>query len=336
MTKVLATALGCLIVVMLWGAASAETLQFELPLDCDMRSDCFIQQYFDHVPGAEYGDYACGRLSYDGHTGTDFRVRDLVQMEEGIPVLAAAPGTVRATRDGMDDVSVNEIGLDALGDRFAGNSVVISHGAGVETQYSHLRKGSVRVRSGQRVRAGDVLGLVGLSGRTEFPHLEFSVRVRGKAVDPFIGVADDPECALGDDPLWTEQALSLLPYEPTRLLGSGFAATPPSRDEVARRMHRKTVFAPESEALVFWIRVAGLLEGDRLEFALTGPEGRVLARHAQRMKRSKVQFFQYVGSKRGNSNWPVGEYVGRFILRRSNPDGEGVVIDSSNRATVSR
>lgn len=330
----LALGMAWLALAVLWGAACASAPQFDLPLDCDMQTDCFIQQYFDADPGSGYKDYACGRLSYDGHTGTDFRVRDLVHMDEGVPVLAAAPGTVRAIRDGMDDVSVRETGTASLDGRFAGNSVVVSHGGGVETQYSHLRKGSVRVRKGQKVRAGTILGLVGLSGRTEFPHLEFSVRVDGRPVDPFKGLAGGPPCGPGEAPLWSPQALRLLAYEPTRLLGSGFASRPPSHEEVAHRLLEQSVFPVDSEALVYWIRVAGLLEGDVLEFSLSGPEGELLARHEQLMDRSKVQFFQYVGSRRGADRWPAGVYTGRFVLRRLGPRDAAVIIDTSSRAMV--
>lgn len=316
-------------------AARASTLRFEVPVRCDMRADCFIQQYFDHDPGPDYRDYACGRLAYDGHTGTDFRVRDLVQMRRGVAVLAAAAGRVRAVRDGMDDVDVNDIGLKALQGRYAGNSVVLTHPGGVETQYSHLRKGSVRVRPGDMVELGQELGLVGLSGRTEFPHLEFAVRVGGRNVDPFRGLSGGPECGPGDAPLWSEAALAALPYEPTRLLAAGFASRPPSVQEVARRKHDTTVFASRARALVYWVRVAGLLTGDVLQFSLTAPDGTVLARHEQLIEHSKAQFFQYVGKRRGDGPWPEGSYRGRFTLLRPSVTGLTPVLEQASTARVS-
>ncbi|WP_247877773.1 M23 family metallopeptidase [Azospirillum thiophilum] len=71
-------------------------------------------------------------------------------------------------RDGMEDVSIRQSGGAPAG-YDAGNAVVVDHGNGWETQYSHLKRGSVAVRPGVRVEAGTVLGQIGLSGRTEFP-----------------------------------------------------------------------------------------------------------------------------------------------------------------------
>ncbi len=86
-------------------------------------------------------------------------------MAEGVPVVAATSGRVLRTRGDMADVDVREIGLDLVEDRYAGNAVVIDHGGGWETQYSHLRQDSIVVGPGDRVLRGDVLGMIGMSGR---------------------------------------------------------------------------------------------------------------------------------------------------------------------------
>jgi murein DD-endopeptidase MepM/ murein hydrolase activator NlpD len=56
-----------------------------------------------------------------------------------------------------------------------GNSVVLSLGHGHYAVYGHLQTGSVRVKAGQRVRAGQVLGRVGNTGPSGAPHLHFHV-----------------------------------------------------------------------------------------------------------------------------------------------------------------
>ena len=63
-----------------------------------------------------------------------------------------------------------------------GRHVVIDHGNGVRSLYGHMRK--VEVKSGQRVEKGQVLGLVGSSGRSTGPHLHYELLVDGKPVDP--------------------------------------------------------------------------------------------------------------------------------------------------------
>ena len=63
-----------------------------------------------------------------------------------------------------------------------GNAVVIAHGNEVETVYGHMRYWFVR--SGQRVRAGQLIALVGSEGHSTGPHLHFEVHLAGKLTDP--------------------------------------------------------------------------------------------------------------------------------------------------------
>src|SRR5436309_3332074 len=63
-----------------------------------------------------------------------------------------------------------------------GNLVVVAHGRGVRTFYAHLAGLDVRV--GERVGAGEKVGVVGATGDATGPHLHFEVRVRGAAIDP--------------------------------------------------------------------------------------------------------------------------------------------------------
>ncbi|MFZ8825446.1 MAG: M23 family metallopeptidase, partial [Candidatus Caldipriscus sp.] len=63
-----------------------------------------------------------------------------------------------------------------------GNVVVINHGRGIKTLYAHLSK--ILVREGQKVRRGQIIGLVGSTGKSVAPHLHYEVEVNGEAVNP--------------------------------------------------------------------------------------------------------------------------------------------------------
>ncbi|HET6612898.1 MAG TPA: M23 family metallopeptidase [Kofleriaceae bacterium] len=63
-----------------------------------------------------------------------------------------------------------------------GRLVIIDHGFGVQTRYAHLSR--IAVHAGDLVRGGEVVGLVGSSGRATGPHLHFEIRVDGEAIDP--------------------------------------------------------------------------------------------------------------------------------------------------------
>ncbi len=65
---------------------------------------------------------------------------------------------------------------------FEGNCVIVDHGQGLMTLYMHLSK--FRVRAGQKVRRGQLLGLSGATGRATGPHLHLAVRWEGIYLDP--------------------------------------------------------------------------------------------------------------------------------------------------------
>lgn len=297
--------------------ASAQVPSLALPIDCEIGRRCVLQNYVDHDAGPGARDYRCGHLVYDGHKGTDIRVIDLAAFSRGVPVRAAAAGRVRAVRDGMEDISVREVGKAAITGREAGNSVVIEHGEGWETQYAHLRKGSVQVRAGERVEAGQQLGLAGLSGNTEFPHLHFEVRQRGRTVDPFVGLDSGQPCEPGRAPLWSAQAFSALPYVSTGILGAGLAGAPPRLSNGSVDSGDIRALVPGSAAAVFWVQVYGVQKDDVEELRLLAPDGRVLAERRVAAERNMAQSFSYVGLKRRTATWPGGRYRGEYALYRS-------------------
>jgi len=93
----------------------------------------------------------------------------------GRRVLAAASGTVVDSQDGLPDQHPPEPPpIPAIEDT-VGNHVTIKVRPGLFLLYAHLQPGSVRVRTGQRVRRGRILGLIGNSGNSTTPHLHFQV-----------------------------------------------------------------------------------------------------------------------------------------------------------------
>lgn len=306
------------------GDPSGSTPRFDLPIRCTLGEDCFIQNYFDRDPGSGWRDYACGFLSYDGHHGTDFRVLSLARMERGVDVLAAAPGRVVAVRDGQPDIALRDQAPGSVAGREAGNAVRIAHGEGWETQYSHLRRGSVRVRPGQRVRTGDVLGLVGLSGKTDFPHVDFVVRRNGRAIDPFDPPPEGADAAPspstcgtgpGEASVWRPEIAVALRYVPTGVLVAGFAPEPVEQRRAQREEHAGPIDA-SAGALVFFIESFGLRVGDRERIEIEAPDGRVLASAERTVERNQAVRFAYVGKRRSGERWSAGTYTGRYRVER--------------------
>ena len=314
--------------------AGRPALRFALPIVCTPGEDCFIQNYVDRDPGPGWRDFACGYLSYNGHKGTDFRLRDLAQMAGGVMVVAAAPGKVAAVRDGEPDVSMRDRPAAAIAGREAGNAVRIVHADGWETQYSHMRQGSIRVRQGQQVEAGHALGLVGLSGKTEFPHLDFVVRRGGQALDPFRPDDGEHTCASpaapseAPDTLWLAQVASMLAYRPSGVLIAGFAPERAERVKAQQGDYSGDI-APDAPVMGFYVEVFGVMPGDQERIRVFGPDGKTLIRNDSKIERRAAVRFTFAGQRpKAGRAWPSGAYTATYELARG-----GRVVASATRTT---
>jgi murein DD-endopeptidase MepM/ murein hydrolase activator NlpD len=93
---------------------------------------------------------------------------------DGLDIAAAANAPVQAPAQGR----VTTVGSDPK----LGILVKVDHGFGIETLYGHLAK--ALVKEGQRVKRGEVVGLVGSTGLATGPHLHYMVKVHGQTFDP--------------------------------------------------------------------------------------------------------------------------------------------------------
>jgi len=240
-------------------------------------------------------------------------------MVAGVEVRAAAAGIVDALRDGMPDQSLDEAGREAMAGRSCGNGIRLDHGDGWTTWYCHLRRGSLMVQEGDTVAAGQALALVGLSGETTFPHLHFDLRQGERAVDPFVG-AGAQGCGQGERPLWRKDVMAALDYQPVVLTNAGFAPTPPDVEDARRGYHDRATLAATSPVLELWVDGYWVEAGDRVQFAITGPDGAPVLAHTVELDRGFAHWFQFAGARRPDDAWPAGTYVGEVTLQRDGLD----------------
>lgn len=93
----------------------------------------------------------------------------------GAPVHSATAGTVVRVHDGLPEQIPGALPAGATIQNAGGNYVVVAVGAGRYAFYAHLQPGSIRVRKGQRLHPGQVVGLLGNTGNTDAPHLHFHI-----------------------------------------------------------------------------------------------------------------------------------------------------------------
>lgn len=303
-------------------AADFDGVTLDLPIDCTAAPSCFLQNMVDMDLGPERRDPFCGAATYDGHKGTDIRVRDLLEMQTDVPVLAMAAGRVLRIRDGVADrLMETKADRTAVEGRECGNGVVIDHGMiggkRLTSQTCHLAKGSVVVSSGDEVQAGTQIGTVGLSGATTFPHVHASVYHGNTVIDPMTGLAQGSQCTEGDQPgLWSQSALAALKNARGLLLSAGFAGGPVTGRDL---MRGTTVPSTANGPLVFYAQFINLKAGDRIAFTIDGPSGTYAQSITKPLEKPKASYTAFAGRKTPPGS---GTYSGTVKLVR---DGKTIL-----------
>jgi len=93
----------------------------------------------------------------------------------GKPIFAVADGTVVAARNDLNDQVPGKLPAGLPLEQADGNFAIVDLGAGAYALYAHMRRGSVLVGAGSKIRRGDKIGEVGNTGNTQAPHLHFQL-----------------------------------------------------------------------------------------------------------------------------------------------------------------
>ena len=162
-------------------------------------------------------------------------------------------------------------------------------------------------KSAIKSTAGQPIGLVGLSGDTEFFHLHFTVRRHGKIVDPFAFGTQENSCGGGRrESLWAASLGEQMQYRPGEIIDYGFAGIAPTMELIKSGEIGKHPVTPGSDALVAYVRTIGLQAGDQQFLAVQGPGGvAVSAANLPALDRDEAQFLVIAGKKRTETAlWP--------------------------------
>ena len=210
-----------------------------------------ITGYVDLDATAGIKDFNCGAITYDGHQGTDIELVNFYEMDEGVPIKCAAPGTVVYAHDGEFDRQT--VWIDTVN----ANAVIVHHADGSDAWYWHMRKNSVRVKVGDAVKVGDTLGLVGSSGFSSGPHLHFQVQ-QGTAADPFSGACQP------DSSRWVVQPAYVLTL-PFQVMDHGVTTIPLNWATVCEKPPAKT-HVKAGAKVYSWFRLRNIVAADLMKW----------------------------------------------------------------------
>jgi murein DD-endopeptidase MepM/ murein hydrolase activator NlpD len=180
-----------------------------------------------------------------------------------------------------------------------------------------MAKGSVRVKVGQVVTTGTVLGLVGMSGEAEFPHLHLAVRHNQEKIDPFAWDSAPGACGSSGHSLWSKNAALALAYHSPDVVNVGFAPGRVTMEDIESGRAAEGRPIADSPMVVAYVRAIGMKSGDIQILTLRGPAGVVLARNETRpLDGDKAQLIYFIGKRRTTTAWPTGEYEAQYEVRR--------------------
>ncbi len=276
-------------------------LAFDLPIDCEIGKTCFLQNMIDLDQKSDgFVDTLCGDDGYNGHKGIDIRVITLDDVTKNIPILAIQDGVVKGVRNTMEDrLITGGRKPQYIQGRECGNGLVLDHGKGMSSQYCHMKKGSLRLKVGDRVLRGAHLGNMGLSGFSAFPHVHLSLRQNGQLIDPLSGkIAKKASCSA--------EIVEKTPFGPALT-----KALLESRDDIIsigltdrridfqalKRTGKMPLPTLNSNALVVWGWAINLEAGDVMRLKIYKDGVPVFMREEMPLDRRKAERFNFAGRK---------------------------------------
>jgi murein DD-endopeptidase MepM/ murein hydrolase activator NlpD len=237
--------------------ATTNPPKFVTPIGGVPFQDWAIDNYVDVNPlTGPIVDYLGGTFTIDGHAGHDLTLANFAEMDAGIPVYAAAAGTVTESIDGAFDRNA------AQGNQ-PGNNIIVDHGNGWETEYFDLMANTITVKVGDVVTSGQLLGLTGSSGDSTDAHLHWVVRHNGAVVETEF----DPAVFY----------VNPLPYqgaEPTTILDLGttnFTQTGAQLKERPADLSTFSTLTPDT--ITLWFETSHFHAGDQYQINWYQPDG---------------------------------------------------------------
>ena len=278
-------------------------------VNAPLETSILTAQFVDHDqtnPGSVQ-DYRCSDRTYDfqgyNHTGTDFvaypfpwRMID----NDSVTVVAAAAGTIVERSDGHADRNCS---FGGTGD----NMVVLVHADGSQSSYAHMKKGSVTTKAvGERVEAGEYLGVIGSSGASTAPHLHFEVKdSAGNLIDPFFDPANATCNTLNQSSWWAEQP----EYFDAGINKLMTSSARPSLQQCGDAITHDTDSFLPGETVHLSAFYRNQLSEDITQFQLMRPDGSIALKWDHQIGEDYLEFSMWTWSITLDPESPLGAWI---------------------------
>jgi murein DD-endopeptidase MepM/ murein hydrolase activator NlpD len=253
----------------------------------------------DPRPG-QATDYRGGSYMYDGHDAIDIGVANFSAMDAGIPVVAAAGGRVVYVHDGEPDretLTLNE------NPNVRSNTVIVDHGSGWLTSYSHLASGSITVAKDDIVQPQQQLGLVGSSGNSNGAHLHFTVLRHVTSISP-LGHTNPhmPVETMRAPALYFRNAPTYAGDLPTFVTAFGLTNldTQPDVNKQERPSDKISYLTTGSDTPLFWYQRTNPRATDVIQVIWRRPDGTIVETDAPFVS---IERWQFRTLSLDNANW---------------------------------
>lgn len=293
-------------------APKSYAMEIMFPINCKLGENCFISKYVDHFfDKTVQKDFRCrSSVTSTNNKGTGIKVSESFY-RTGVPVYAVADGIVVKKRDSIPDkriMSAEEAQKASI--TGYGNVILIEHEDDYATLYAHLQLNSIPYKIGDQIKKGDQIGVIGLSGLTEYPHLNFEVYHRDQIMDPFTGTKQNNICDLDiENTLWDDRFMrQYSAYSDTKISDSGFTDIIPTKETYKEISNTLQQLTPDTKQLIFWINAQAVEQGDEIVLSLFDTDGNLMIRKAKRFEESHANYLFSLGKKETDKHWKAGQY----------------------------
>ena len=276
-------------------------IELAFPVACHVMTDCWITNHVDLRGTTNLSeDYMCGRKTIPQSKLTHISLGSLSQAQQNYAVVAMADGLIE---------SVSDVG------GFCGNRIVIAHESGWKSSYCHLKPDTFLVSEGAKVKRGQILAALGMSGQTEWPRLAFGLTRNGMVFDPFSGRTTLEGCEAESKPLWIGGFNP--PYEPAHVTSIGFSSGFPTNNDIMVGLDHMQKAPTDVRRLSLWGMMMNTMKGDRIVLKIETPDNRILKEEEITLDNDERYLPIYFTVSRNNMIWDPGLYKGIITITRN-------------------